>query len=38
LLFINNTTKKAYLIEKQKILKFYDIEKREEDESEVFKY
>jgi len=38
LLFINNTTKKAYLIEKQKILKFYDIEKREEAESEVFEY
>ncbi len=38
LLFINNITKKAYLIEKQKILKFYDIEKREEAESEVFEY
>lgn len=38
LLFINNITKKAYLIEKQNILKSYDIEKRKEIESEVFEY
>ena len=38
LLFINNITKKAYLVEKQNVLKFYDIEKREEIESEVFEY
>ena len=38
LLFINNVTKKAYLVEKQNILKYYDIEKQEEIASDVFEY
>jgi len=38
LLFINNVTKKAYLVEKQNILKYYDIEKQEEITSDVFEY
>ncbi len=38
LLFINNTSKKAYLIENQNILKYYDIEKKDEIEPEVFEF
>jgi len=38
LLFINNTSKKAYLIENQDILKYYDIEKKDEIEPEVFEF
>ena len=38
LLFINNITKKAYLVEKQDVLKYYDIEKKDEIEPEVFEY
>jgi len=38
LLFLNNTTKLGYLLEKQKILRFYDITKRKEIESQVFEY
>ena len=35
LLFINNISKKAYLVERQNILKYYDIEKKDEIEPEV---
>ncbi|MCK4730563.1 MAG: hypothetical protein KAT28_04540 [Candidatus Aenigmarchaeota archaeon] len=40
LLFINNTTKKAYLIEKQKILKYYcmNTKKQIETTSNIFEY
>ncbi len=38
LLFLNNTTKLGYLLEKQKILRFYDIAKRKEIASKVFEY
>ena len=38
LLFINNISKKAYLVERQNILKYYDIEKKIEIEPEVFEY
>jgi TusA-related sulfurtransferase len=39
LFFINNAILKAYLIEKQSILKYYDIEKKEEiSDSEIFEY
>jgi len=38
LLFLNNTTKLGYLLEKQKILRFYDIAKRKEIASQVFEY
>ncbi|MCH7648617.1 MAG: hypothetical protein IIA83_08430, partial [Thaumarchaeota archaeon] len=38
LLFINNTTKKGYLIEKQDLIHYYDIAKKQEIESEVFEY
>jgi len=38
LLFINNISKKAYLVEKQNILKYYDIEKKEEIEPKVFEF
>lgn len=38
LLFLNYTTKLGYLLEKQKILRSYDIAKRKEIESEVIEY
>ena len=39
LLFINNESKKGYLIEKQSVLRYYDlIKKKEVTESEVFEY
>jgi len=38
LLFINNITKKAFLIENQNMIKCYDIEKKEEIDSDIFEY
>ena len=38
LLFLNYTTKLGYLLEKQKILRSYDIAKRKEIESDVIEY
>ena len=38
LLFLNYTTKRGYLLDKQNILRFYDISKGKEIESEVFEY
>ena len=38
LLFINNTSKKAYLIGDKNVLKYYDIEKKEEIEPEVHEF
>lgn len=39
LLFINNESKKGYLIEKQSVLRYYDlVKKREISETEVFEY
>ena len=38
LLFLNYTTKRGYLLDKQKIVRFYDISKGKEIESEVLEY
>lgn len=38
LLFINNTSKKAYLIGDKNVLKYYDIEKKEEIEPVVYEF